>query len=294
MYLLINIISNLNIVIKIVILVIIFLSIQYFFKKHKNLCDATENRIKTDVSEVIPGINYKMILPQNTHHLFWTGGYDSTFRLCQILLILDRPVQPIYIMCGDVDSETSRLTKSLGLDISRENQKQELETMKQIRKIIIKNNPHLATKFLPTHYVISVQKDYTISKAFKRLHRNLGYFTRSTSQYERMARYSSKYPYPIEVGLEKCGTGLDEATQHIRIDTGVNCRIRDDIALSDNDLRIFSKFRFPISHLEKEDMRQTALKNNFFYILKMTWSCWYPLKNGQPCGKCEMCLKRII
>lgn len=290
----INIFTRLPFLVKVIISAIAILLIQSFLNKQVNKCEAITNRIKTDVTEVIPNINYKLIDPQQTHHIFWTGGYDSTFRLCQILLQLDRPVQPIYIMCGNVDSEATRLSKFLGFEISRKNQKQELETMKQIRNIIIKNNPHLANKFLPTHYVISVQKDYNISRAFKRLHTNLGYFTRSISQYERMARYSSKYPYPIEVGLEKCGTGLDEATVKYRIDKGTNCRIRDDIALSDDDLRIFSKFRFPIAHLDKKEMREIALKNNFFYILKMSWSCWYPLENGSSCGKCDMCIKRII
>ena len=60
------------------------------------------------------------------------------------------------------------------------------------------------------------------------------------------------------------------------------------------DLEIFKNFRFSICHLTKNEMKEIALKNNFFYILNITWSCWYPTKEGQPCGKCQMCIKRII
>ena len=30
-----------------------------------------------------------------TVYLFWTGGYDSTYRLCELLLIEKKKVQPI-------------------------------------------------------------------------------------------------------------------------------------------------------------------------------------------------------
>ena len=30
-------------------------------------------------------------------YLFWTGGYDSTFRLCQLVFEENKTVQPIYV-----------------------------------------------------------------------------------------------------------------------------------------------------------------------------------------------------
>lgn len=267
-----------------IILIIGFLFIQYIWKKRKDYCDANENRIKMDVSEVLPGINYKMIPDNTIHYLFWTGGYDSTFRLCQILLMLDRPVQPIYLMCGEVDNPDGT---------GRNNLKMELEKMKTIRDLIIKNNPHLAIKFMPTHYIVSIQKDKKITSKFKKLHKQLGYFSRSINQYERAARYSYYHKYPIEIGLDKCGTGLDEATEKFREGYGTECKIKDNLPLTHINLEIFKNIRFPIAHLTKKEMKMIALQNNFYFILKESWSCWFP-KFGQPCGLCEMCKQRII
>lgn len=33
-----------------------------------------------------------------THHLLWTGGWDSTFRVLQLLLCSRDAVQPHYII----------------------------------------------------------------------------------------------------------------------------------------------------------------------------------------------------
>jgi len=38
-------------------------------------------------------------------------------------------------------------------------------------------------------------------------------------------------------------------------------------------------------------MKQIAIENNFIDILRMTWSCWYPI-DGKPCNKCSMCKHR--
>ena len=266
------------------ILFILYVIITKIYKFYRSECNSFENKFKLDVDEIIPKINYNINNPQDIHYLFWTGGYDSTFRLCQVLLLLDKPVQPIYIMCGNVDSEFT---------ISRQNIQKEIETMKNIRKIILQKNSHLSSKFLPTQYVISIKKNSKITKAFNRLHKRLGYFSRSVSQYERMARFSSDYEYPIEVGLENCGTGLDEATKFFREDIGTNCKLKHQLPNKFKDLAIFNNFRFPICHLTKEEMRNIAINYKFFYILQMTWSCWFP-KNGRPCGHCQMCKKRII
>jgi len=269
------------------IVIAIILICKYFWKKYNNYCNSVSNQMTIDTDEIIPDINYKIYGPEQVHHIFWTGGYDSTFRICQLLLIQDRPVQPIYIMCGNTDSENLNHPH-------RKNVEKEIETMKDIRYIILQNNPHLKNKFLPTFYVTGVKKNYQITASFKRLHQKLGYFSRNVSQYERMARFSSEYKFPIEVGLENCGTGLDEATKGKRIGQGTSCRIIDKLPIQYKDLEIFKNFRFSICHLTKNEMKEIALKNNFFYILNITWSCWYPTKEGQPCGKCQMCIKRII
>src|SRR5699024_10809179 len=55
----------------------------------------------------------------NTAKLLWTGGWDSTFRLLQLLLEDKKPVQPIYII--------SRFRKSSD---------HELKVMENIRELL--------------------------------------------------------------------------------------------------------------------------------------------------------------
>ena len=50
---------------------------------------------------------------------------------------------------------------------------------------------------------------------------------------------------------------------------------------------------FPLYGRTKEDLLKTSKKYKFDHILKITWSCWFPV-DGKPCKKCPMCRERII
>ena len=271
-----------------IIFFVVLLSM-WLWKKYKSHCNSFENKILTDDDETIPNMNYNVHNEKDVHYLFWTGGYDSTFRLCQLLLVEDKPVRPIYLMCGNVDDSDDWLTM-----VSRKNVSTEITTMKDIRTELLQNNTHLANKLLPTFYVVSIKKNLETTAKFKRLHKYLKYFSRDINQYERMARFSKEFKFPIEVGLENCGTGLDEATKGKRVGQGSSCQLMNNLPLKYQDLEIFRDFRFPICHLTKEEMKTISLNNNFYYLLVMTFSCWYPDKDGNACGKCQMCKKRII
>ena len=271
-----------------IIFFVVLLSM-WLWKKYKSHCNSFENQILTDDDETIPNMNYNVHNEKDVHYLFWTGGYDSTFRLCQLLLVEDKPVRPIYLMCGNVDDSDDWLTM-----VSRKNVSTEITTMKDIRTELLQNNTHLANKLLPTFYVVSIKKNLETTAKFKRLHKYLKYFSRDINQYERMARFSKEFKFPIEVGLENCGTGLDEATKGKRVGQGSSCQLMNNLPLKYQDLEIFRDFRFPICHLTKEEMKTISLNNNFYYLLVMTFSCWYPDKDGNACGKCQMCKKRII
>jgi len=271
-----------------IIFFVVLLSM-WLWKKYKSHCNSFENQILTDDDETIPNMNYNVHNEKDVHYLFWTGGYDSTFRLCQLLLVEDKPVRPIYLMCGNVDDSDDWLTM-----VSRKNVSTEITTMKDIRTELLQNNTHLANKLLPTFYVVSIKKNLETTAKFKRLHKYLKYFSRDINQYERMARFSKEFKFPIEIGLENCGTGLDEATKGKRVGQGSSCQLMNNLPLKYQDLEIFRDFRFPICHLTKEEMKTISLNNNFYYLLVMTFSCWYPDKDGNACGKCQMCKKRII
>ena len=60
------------------------------------------------------------------------------------------------------------------------------------------------------------------------------------------------------------------------------------------DFVLYKRFRFPFINISKQQILEMTQKDNIDYILKKTWSCWFPNQDGTPCKKCEMCTYRII
>lgn len=241
--------------------------------------------------EICPDVSYYVYPEDKVRHILWTGGYDSTFLLCYYFVIRNEPVQPIYLMCGYMDSR-------LGIE-GRKNQKQELKAMKKIRKMLIHKYPYKKNRLLPTYYVTAIKSNKDISKKFDRLYRRYDFFSRDVNQYERIARFSKEWKQPLYIGLEKCGTGLDAATVSFRINEGTDeCSLVDVHYMPKGykELDIFQNLRFSVVHLTKRDMKEISLdsKNYFYDCLVQSFSCWYPGDDDSPCGKCPMCLQRII
>ncbi len=238
----------------------------------------------------------RLFKPENNNidsviYLFWTGGYDSTFRLCQLVLN-DIPVQPIYII--DPKSDGKMFER-------RKNRKFEIEAMNEIRKKLKQLRPEAI--ILPTWYI----KKVTISKeVYDRMYElyKLGAVSRPISQYAAMAETSLKLGIPIESGSEKGDhTILSKAVRQyievIKIEmktTSNNMIVMHNHKLGDcpEYLKIFRNIRFPIINYTKEDMLAEAEKNNFKNVMIESFSCWYPDKFGIACGVCNMCKERII
>jgi hypothetical protein len=222
-----------------------------------------------------------------TKHVFWTGGYDSTFRVCQLLVDKQIKVQPIYVIYKYID-DTEHKTQ-------RNNKDSEVQTMSTIRSYLHTKFPYTKNLLLPTIYVNHLPENKAITNSYTILHYRFGKFSRPITQYERLARFSQYYPYPIDVSVEKCRTGMDDATKDIRIDEGTDdCRVPKNLSEDLKTFAIFNKLRFPIVHLRKKDMHEIAKKGQYDDILKLTWSCWFPKYDGSPCGNCDMCAHRIV
>lgn len=219
----------------------------------------------------------------NTKYIYWTGGFDSTFRICNVLFNNQNVfVQPIYITMDNVDDDNK---------IHRQNKEKEIKAMDNIRSGI--NNHRL----LDTLYIDHITPDKVFTDNVKNLHYKHRKFSRPITQYERCLRFSNTFKYPIDISVENCGTGIDDATKEYRIGKGDNCRIDMnliDVVGNEKEYIVFHNVRFPIVHLTKQEMLDISNKEGYDHILKLTWSCWFPLKNGKPCGKCHMCQDRII
>lgn len=234
---------------------------------------------------IIPFISEKKRLEtfQNQNkieHIFWTGGYDSTFRICQATIVEKKKVQPIYVTYN-LDSKND---KDFWV---RKNRKQEHETMDNVRKMINKKFPHTKDLLLPTITVDKDTPDPEYTKRFLKL--NLWPFKRKIHQYEGLARYAYNNKTYIDIGV----LGWPRAHSKFML------FIREHIINKDGNKYLnISKtnpmhyLRFPIFGMSKPDMCKYSKEHNFDEILSSSWSCWFP-KSNKPCGKCPMCRERF-
>ena len=95
--------------------------------------------------------------------IFWTGGFDSTFRVLQALLDENRTVIPYYLS-GSIDNIPSNRTR-------RRNQEMEQRAMDQIRKRLVDMHPDAASRLLPTVVVKHVELSRTTRDHMRSLHR---------------------------------------------------------------------------------------------------------------------------
>lgn len=245
-----------QIYILLVLLAILFI---YIYKKRDNITEEYDNF--------------------NPRYVFWTGGYDSTFRICELLIIYKLPVQPVYLSYN-LDSENKS-------DFwVRKNRKQEKEAMNKIRNIIITRFPF--TKHLLYETInISDDIDYnSYDKAFLKL--NLWPKKRKIHQYSHLGKVSFLMKTYIDTGV----LGIHNQTNFVNflnkhlVNTELTYRL--DLPTS----HPLHYLQFPLFNRTKKQLCDISRKHNFNDIIRMSWSCWFP-ENGKPCKKCPMCVERF-
>ena len=222
---------------------------------------------------------------ENKVHLFWTGGYDSTFRLCQALIDENKIVQPYYLR--------SKVDNCKNCKFQRNNREKELQAMKNVINKIKLKFPGKANNLLPVIFVYNINDNKNITDSFFKL--RLHNFNRKFNQYEAMSRYAKQINENMEVGtVGITGTG-DGKLPTDRWGTYLRANIVNDNGhYRDVDKNSpISNLRFPLAYLSKNDMKDMAITNGYFDIISQSWSCWFP-KNGLPCNRCPMCRERVI
>lgn len=221
----------------------------------------------------------------NIIHLFWTGGYDSTFRLCQAAIDQNRIVQPYYIV--------TKLDNCKTCNFQRNNRVEENRAMENVLLHIQKKYPNQYTNIKPIIYVDRIPKNNRITDTFYEM--NLHNSRRKYNQYEAMARYANGIGKRIEIGT----VGLHgEDGQPIPTDPW-GSYLRANLVKENNSYYVRDinspvyHLSFPIAYLSKHDIARISKKKGYFDIVKHSWSCWFP-KKGRPCGRCNMCRERII
>ena len=209
----------------------------------------------------------------NKAKVFWTGGWDSTFELCRLSL---KPiqVQPVYIIM-DRPYHTG--------------QEYEIKTQDKLLSML-KERPTTKAEFLPLLRIKTKDLRMTddIREAYNVYHNSLD---KLGSQYYYFAMYANKHP-GMRVMISDYHHSVSRTMRYIR---QCNCQFDDERTMyilrkgsEKIPYSIFGKCFFPIADFDQTYILKWIEENQFWDIMKETWTCYYPI-NGKPCGFCHAC-----
>lgn len=198
--------------------------------------------------------------------VFWTGGYDSTFRLLQLLIIQRRPAVAVYISDPTTDS--------------RANVRFELRCMRTIIAKVKKRFPF--TKNLLKDFIVIKevpQRSGRLDKTFRALQKEYKEFYRRHvdgriyyGQMEKLAIISKRMRRVFDLGVIRNERDQEVyRNEHLMRYKSDRCTFTNKIP---NLYRAFCWLRFPIAHITKEEMLIIAHQHYFSDILLFnTLSC---------------------
>ena len=204
--------------------------------------------------------------------LLWTGGWDSTFRLLQLLLVEQRPVQPYYVL--------DRLKRRPAVPAER-------QAMSRIRELLEERHPDASSRLYPTVECpyADIAANAQITNAFERC-LTFGFIG---GQYEWLAKFCAERAISeMELSIHR-----DDKARELIADIIDASRTKLDHAFAaDPRYELFKYFRFPLFDTTKEQMRAAARTAGFEELMHLTWFCHRPIK-GEPCGVCNPCIYTI-
>lgn len=216
-----------------------------------------------------------MSVPSDLHHVLWTGGWDSTFRVADLLLVHGRHVQPWYVV-----------------DPERRTTDRELAAMSAIRSALVARDRSIADRLRPT--IVRDVADLAVLPAIADAARSVR--ARGVPLPEQYLWLATLAFANGDLGLE---LGIDERTD---TDSLIGVAVEFSAGAPPDDwayvtstgnpadiVQIYGGFRLPVSELTKADMERRALDAGFADVLELTWFCRWPTILGNPCGQCVPC-----
>ncbi len=205
-----------------------------------------------------------------TVDLLWTSGWDSTYRLLDLVLRERRAVQPYYVT-----------------DRDRRGSAMELSAQERILDALATLDAEAAALIRPAQVVDrhDLPEDAQITAAFERLKQRsyIGY------QYDFLAKLArSRGLRALELAVHRDDKLVKHLEGHVMEENGV-WRVADD---APPDLEHLRHFRFPVLTLTKLEMDRRARQGGFHHLMQLTWFCHYP-RGGQPCGSCNPCRSTV-
>ena len=212
-------------------------------------------------------------------NILWTGGFDSTFRVCQLSLI-DVEIQPIYI------------------SIKRESEAYELKAITEITNYINSKKESKCT-ILPLNVVNyeDILPDKQVTDSLMKLRKEF----KIGLQYDFLTRFARQSNIMLEVGFEydplageqgcfeKYGK-LKKGTIPIFGQKNIEYYELDPDKSSEDIINVFGKYRYglPLYHMDRTETVKAYKELGYEEVIPMTWFCAHPI-NGKPCGLCTPC-----
>ena len=212
-------------------------------------------------------------------NLFWTGGFDSTFRLIELLHNPFAEVQPYYITCHT--------------DIARVNMSAEMESHQKI-VALIPNHKELVGTLLPVKYIdiSDIPKDSTVSNDYNEQCKNPLYLDHSY-QFDWMARLAKHIVPNIECGVQKDDPIIfirNKKYSEFSCDTDdVYHMIREKS--KPKVFNVWGNLAYPLYNRTVKQIYHIFLEWGMEDIMKSIHTCYFPLK--EPCGVCGTCGSKI-
>jgi len=224
----------------------------------------------------------EIIYNVNNVNLLWTGGWDSTFQLLQLLIIQKQQVTPYYI-----------------IHAPRPSTGKELLTMRRIKNQLFKEYPHTRKLLMPIQFYSEkdLLPDLEISNAYKSVlkKKHIGI------QYEWLARFcKEKGINDMQIGVEApraysvnyWDTLLKSALIELKSNSQNIYHIDPDHKNRDL-VTLLKYFHFPIIKITKIKMLDLVNNQGLKHIMELTWFCQQPTNNMKPCGTCKPCRQYI-
>lgn len=210
--------------------------------------------------------------------VFWSGGWDSTFRILELVVRHGCQVQPIYV-----------------IDPNRRSSDHEIAAMDKVRAGISEKFPDRVGLLLETKYFDA-----------ETLHvpePNRSQYLKLRASYQVGWQYYWMSAVGQEMGFEHVEVmvhGNDTAPmwQFLRdnvlltpLPCGATTYVMTDWDPADEyaeGMELFKKFAYPTINIEKPAMEAIAREHGFYDLMLHTWFCHFPL-GDQPCGMCFTC-----
>lgn len=207
--------------------------------------------------------------------IFWTGGFDSTFRIVQ-LSRCDVRIQPYY-MCDNRKSELN-----------------ELNAIQSITKVL-KQHKDTKCEILDLKIIkISDRIDnIEVSKAYEEL-RKTDFFG---GQYSWLACFAIHHK-GIELSIHEDDKAIKLIQKYGQLKQVNDPIIRGgywvlDPMNSKLELKtLFENYHLPLAGWTKLKMKEFYIKYGYEEIMQKTWFCYDPI-HGKPCGICNPCIYTI-